>query len=164
LRSVIIGLDPGITVGVAILDTKGNILNLTSIREAKRSDLIKHIMSFGKPIIIASDVNPLPKMIERLASALGSKVYYPEVSLTNVEKEKIINDFEKEIKDSHQKDALAAGLKAFRNYHNLFLKVEETLIKQNKKRIFEEVVRELLKDETQNIVDVIKKVSKREKK
>jgi predicted RNase H-like nuclease (RuvC/YqgF family) len=136
---------------------------LTSIREAKRSDLIKHIVSFGKPIIIASDVNPLPKMIERLAAALGSKVYYPEVSLTNVEKEKIINDFEKEVKNSHQKDALAAGLKAFKNYHELFLKVEETLAKQHKEEIFEEVVKELLEDETQNIIDVIKKVAERKK-
>jgi predicted RNase H-like nuclease (RuvC/YqgF family) len=136
---------------------------LTSIREAKRSDLIKHIVSFGKPIIIASDVNPLPKMIERLAAALGSKVYYPEVSLTNVEKEKIINDFEKEVKNSHQKDALAAGLKAFKNYHELFLKVEETLAKQHKEEIFEEVVKELLEDETQNIIDVVKKVAERKK-
>lgn len=158
------GLDPGNTVGVAVLNTKGNVLNLTSIREARRSDLIKHILGFGRPIIIASDVNPLPKMIERLAASLGSKVFYPEVSLTNVEKEKIINDFKEEIKNTHQKDALAAGLKAFKNYHSLFLKVEEILVKQNKEEIFEEVVKHLLKDKTQNIVDMIKKISKRKKK
>jgi hypothetical protein len=147
-----------------VLDTKGNVLNVTSIREARRSDLIKHILSFGKPIIIASDVSPLPKMIKRLAAALGSKVFYPEVSLTNVEKEKIIDDFEEEVKNSHQKDALAAGLKAFRNYHELFLKVEETLAKQNREEIFEEVVKELLEDETQNVIDAIKKVAKRKRK
>lgn len=139
-------------------------MNVTSIREARRSDLIKHILSFGKPIIIASDVSPLPKMIKRLAAALGSKVFYPEVSLTNVEKEKIIDDFEEEVKNSHQKDALAAGLKAFRNYHELFLKVEETLAKQNREEIFEEVVKELLEDETQNVIDAIKKVAKRKRK
>jgi hypothetical protein len=139
-------------------------LNLTSIREARRGDIIKHILEFGRPIIIASDVNPLPKMIEHLAASLGSKVFYPEVSLTNVEKEKIINDFKEEIKNTHQKDALAAGLKAFKNYHGLFLKVEETLVRQNKEEIFEEVVKELLKNQTQNIVDMIKKISKRKKK
>ncbi len=112
-------------------------MNLTSIREARRGDIIKHILEFGRPVIIASDVNPLPKMIERLAASLGSKVFYPEVSLTNVEKEKIINDFKEEIKNTHQKDALAAGLKAFKNYHGLFLKIEETLAKQNKEEIFD---------------------------
>jgi predicted RNase H-like nuclease (RuvC/YqgF family) len=103
-------------------------------------------------------------MIERLAAALGSKVYYPEVSLTNIEKEKIINDFEKEIKNSHQKDALAAGLKAFKNYHELFLKIEETLTKQHRKEIFEEVIEEFSEDETQNIIDAIKKVARKKKK
>jgi hypothetical protein len=149
---------------VAILNTRGNILNLISIRDARRSDLIKHILNFGKPIVIASDVNPLPRMIERLAAALGSKVYYPEVSLTNVEKEKIIDDFEKEIRNSHQKDALAAGLKAFKNYHELFLKVEETLAKQHEEEIFEEVVKELLKEDTQNIADIIKRITRKRKK
>jgi hypothetical protein len=149
---------------VAVLDTKGNVLNLTSIREAKRSDLIKHVLSFGRPIAVASDVNPLPRMIEKLAAALGSKVYFPKVSLTNLEKEKIINDFEDDVENSHQKDALAAGLKAFRNHHELFLKIEETLEKQGKEEMFDEVIEEFLKDETQNIIEVIKRVLKRKKR
>lgn len=149
---------------MAIISTKGNIINLTSIREARRGDLIKHILTFGKPVIIASDVNPLPKMIEKLSAAMGSKVYYPEVSLTNVEKEKIINDFKEEIKNAHQKDALAAGLKAFKHYHGLFLKIEEILTKQGKEEIFEEIVENLMEDESQNIVDMIKKILKRKRK
>lgn len=103
-------------------------------------------------------------MIERLAAAVGSRVFYPEVSLTNVEKEKIIDDFEERIKNSHQKDALAAGLKAFKNYRKLFLKVEETLNKQHKGEIFEEVVEEVLEDKTQNIIDAIKNVAKRKRR
>jgi hypothetical protein len=159
-----VGVDPGNTVGIAILSMKGNTINITSIREAKRSDLIKHIINFGKPVIIASDVNPLPKTIDRLAAALGSKTFYPEVSLTNEEKEKIIDDFKEQIKNSHQKDALAAGLKAFKNYHGLFLKVEETLGKKGREDIFEEVITELLEGKGQNIADVVKKVAKRKKK
>lgn len=103
-------------------------------------------------------------MIKRIASALGSRTYYPEISLTNEEKEKIIDDFKEQIKNSHQKDALAAGLKAFKSYHGLFLKVEETLEKQKREDIFEDVITELLEDETQNIIDAVKKVVKRKKK
>jgi len=103
-------------------------------------------------------------MIEKVAAALGSKVFYPEVSLTNIEKEKIIDDFKEDIKNTHQKDALAAGLKAFKNYHGLFLKVEETLAKQKREEILEEVVTELLKGKGQNIADMIKKIAKRKKK
>jgi len=139
-------------------------LGITSIREARRSDLIKYVIGFGKPVIIASDVNPLPKMIDRMSAALGSRVFYPEFSLTNEEKEKIIGDFKEQIKNSHQKDALAAGLKAFKNYHGLFLKVEETLGKKGREEIFEDVIAELMEDETQNIADVVKKVATRKKK
>jgi hypothetical protein len=143
---------------------RGNVLNLTSIREARRSDLIKHILEFGKPLIIATDVNPLPKMIEKMAAAMGSKAFYPEVSLTNVEKERMVEDFDEYVEDNHQKDALAAGLKAFKNYHELFLKIEETLTKQKKEELFEEVVKEIFKDETKNIIEVVETVSKRKKK
>ncbi|MHA1743341.1 MAG: DUF460 domain-containing protein [Candidatus Heimdallarchaeota archaeon] len=163
-RNVIVGVDPGTTVGVAVLDSRGNVLSLKSMREVKKNELIKHILSFGKPIIIASDVNPPPRLIERLATDLGSKVFYPEVSLTNVEKEKIIKDFGEEIKNPHQKDSLAAGLKAFKKYHGLFLKIEEILVRQKKEEIFDEVVKELLESKSENIVDLIKKVEKRKKK
>lgn len=139
-------------------------MGITSIREARRSDLIKYVISFGKPVIIASDVNPLPKMIEKTSAALGSRVFYPEFSLTNEEKEKIIGNFKEQIKNSHQKDALAAGLKAFKNYHGLFLKVEETLDKKGMEEIFEDVISELMENETQNIADAVKKVAKRKKK
>ena len=41
--------------------------------------------------------------------------------------------------------ALAASIKAFRNYHELFLKIEETLEKSDKKEIFDKVVERMLR-------------------
>lgn len=146
------------TVGIAILDTKGNLIDLTSKREATKSDIIKYISKFGRSILIASDVNPLPKAIDKLASSLGCKVYYPRISLSNAEKSKIIEDYKEEIKNSHQKDALAAGLRAFKNYHSLFLKIEETLGNMGQEELFEEVVEKMLKKKNENIVDVTKKI------
>jgi len=148
----------GLTVGIAILDTKGNLIDLTSKREVKKSEIIRHISKFGRPVIIASDVNPLPKAIEKLASSLGSSAFYPRISLSNIGKSKIIEDYEEEIKDSHQKDALAACLRAFKNYHSLFLKIEEVLEKMNQQRLFEEVVERMLKRKNENIVDATKKI------
>ena len=148
----------GLTVGIAILDTKGNLVDMVSKREVTRSEIIKYILKFGKPVIVASDVNPLPKTIDKIASSLGSKTYYPKVSLSNVEKSKIVEDYDEEIKNSHQKDALAAALRAFKNYHDLFLKIEETLDKMGQQKLFEEVVEKMLKKKNENIVDVTKKV------
>lgn len=160
-KGIIIGIDTGLTVGIAILDTKGNVVELTSKKEAKKSEIIKHILKFGNPLIVASDVNPMPKAIERIASSLGSKVFYPEISLSNVEKIKIIQKYDKFIKDSHQKDALAACLKAFKHYHELFLKIEEFLEKINKKEIYDKVVEEVIKSESENIVNATKKILER---
>lgn len=153
-------MDPGTTVGVAILDLHGELVELRSKREASKSDLIKHILKFGKPLIIASDVNPMPKTIKKLASALGSRTYYPEVSLTNLEKEKIVRDFEEEIKNSHQKDALAAAIKAFRSYHELFIRVEKSL--KNRKEMYDDVIKIVLKKKSDSISDVIKALVKNE--
>lgn len=153
-------MDPGINFGIAILDTRGNVIAAVNKRNAKKSDVIKYVLAFGKPVIIASDVNPMPKTIAKIASALGSRTYYPQCSLTNLEKNKIIEDHEEFVKDIHQKDALAAGLKAFKNYHGLFLKVEEAL-KGKDGKIFEEVIKEILKHEDENIAEAIQKVQKR---
>jgi len=152
-------LDAGTTVGVAILDLHGNIVDLTSKRSARKSDLIKYVLKFGKPLIVASDVNPMPKTIERLSSALGSRTYYPEVSLTNLDKEKIVDDFEEEIKNSHQKDALAAAIKAFRSYHELFIRVEKSL--GDRKEMYDDVIKIVLKKKSDSISDVIKYLVKK---
>jgi hypothetical protein len=125
--------------------------------------LIKYVLDYGKPIIVASDVNPLPKSVEKIASTLGSKVYYPENSLTNKDKFKIVEDFEEDIQNSHQKDALAAALKAFRNYHKLILKIDETLTKLHRKDIFDEVVRAVITKKTENIINIIKKILTKKK-
>lgn len=103
-------------------------------------------------------MNPLPKKIEKLASALGSETSYPEISLSNVEKAKIIREYIDEIKDSHQKDALAAGLKAFRKYHELFLKIDDILKKTHHEKLFDEVLYKMLKKKNENIVDLTKKI------
>jgi predicted RNase H-like nuclease (RuvC/YqgF family) len=103
----------------------------------------------------------MPKTIEKIASSLGSKIYYPEVSLSNVEKIKIIQKYEKYIKDSHQKDALAACIKAFKHYHELFLKIETFLKKINKEEIYEKVVEEVIKSESENIVNATKRILER---
>lgn len=109
-------------------------------------------------------MNPLPKTIEKLASSMGSKTYYPEVSLSNAEKVKIIREYLDVIKNSHQKDALAAGIKAFKNYHELFLKVEEILAKMEKKELSDEVIERLLEKGDESIADSVREILKKNKK
>jgi predicted RNase H-like nuclease (RuvC/YqgF family) len=121
-------------------------------------------MKFGNPLIIASDVNPLPKGVEKLASSLGAHVFYPKVSMSYKEKSKIINYYKEKIKDSHQKDALAAALRAFKNYHAIFLKIEGVTKKLGREDIFEDVVKIVLKKKSESIVDAVREAIKKEKR
>lgn len=114
-------------------------------------------MEFGNPVVIASDVNPASKFVEKIAASLGSKIFYPEFSMSRKEKGKIVKDYEEEIKSAHEKDALAASLKAFKNYHELILKVKAAAGSD-----FEKVLRNIIINEkTENISDVVKKIQKK---
>lgn len=156
-KALIVGIDPGITAGIAILDAEGNLIEVTSRRHAKRNEITKYIAKFGKPVIVASDVNPPPESVKKIAKSLGCKMFYPEVSLSNFEKNKIVKKYE--IK-SHQKDALAAGLKAYKSYHELFSKIHDAISKADMENIFDKVVIKLFKEKADNIVDAIEKIKK----
>jgi len=79
---VIVGYDPGLTVGIAIIDLNGNILSLKSFKEASHSDIVLEIISRGRAIIVASDVYPPPKMVKKLAASLNSKIFSPPKVMT----------------------------------------------------------------------------------
>jgi len=132
------------------------------LKEVKKSEIINHLMKFGDVLLIASDVNPLPKGVEKIASSLGCKIFYPKVSMSYKEKSKIIEDYKREIKDSHQKDALAAALRAFKNYHSFFLKVEEEVKKIGREDLFEKVLKRVFKKRGENIVNAIKEILEKE--
>jgi len=156
-KNLIVGIDSGTSVGVAILDSHGKIISLSSKRQQTKGEVIKQILKHGNPVVIASDVNPAPKFVQKIAASLGSKLFYPEFSMTRKEKLKIVDDYEEEIKSAHEKDALAAGLKAFKNYHELILKVQAAAGNN-----FEDVLRNvIINEKTENISDVVKKIGQK---
>ena len=114
-RFVIVGIDPGTSTGLAILDLSGTILHVGTYKNADRGALLNIILEYGKPILLASDVNPPPETVKSLASKLGASLYYPKKDLTVSEKQAIIGRTGYKVSDSHQRDALAAAVKAF--YH-----------------------------------------------
>ncbi|MBS7287586.1 MAG: DUF460 domain-containing protein [Candidatus Freyarchaeota archaeon] len=125
---LIIGIDPGVTCGVAVLDLNGNLLLLESEKDLSRMTLVRKITSLGIPVLLASDVNPPPSLLEKLAGMLNSRVFCPPRSLTVSEKRELVQKFveEKHVKvlDSHQRDALASALKAFHTFKNKFERAE----------------------------------------
>jgi hypothetical protein len=158
LHAVLVGLDPGITTGLAVLDTYGNVIILFSKRNIKRSELIKLMTKFGKPILIACDVSPPPRSVEKISRLLGCRLFFPEKSLSVKEKIELTKNFPFKIKNDHERDALAAVVKAWKKYRNLFRRIEENVRMLGLDDILEDVAAKLLKDESINIDDAIKDV------
>ncbi len=119
-KEIVVGIDPGTTVGISILDTKGNLMLVTSRKNAKRNEVVNLISNFGKPIIISTDRNPAPKYVEKLASSFGAKIFCPEKHITLAQKKNLTKKFLDEVKNSHEKDSLAAAVKAWKSYKRTF--------------------------------------------
>lgn len=135
LRSIIVGIDPGTTTGVSILDLNGDILALRSGKEISRRDLIKYIAKFGSAVMICSDVSPLPKYVEKIANTFNSIIYRPRKSMKVSEKQELVTNylkkFNRKVSDAHIRDSLACALKAYLSYHNIFAKIQKRIQEMN---------------------------------
>jgi predicted RNase H-like nuclease (RuvC/YqgF family) len=67
-------------------------------------------------------------------------------------------------KSRHERDALAAALKALKSNRQLIRKVENALRKEGLDDIFDEVLRLIVKDESENITNAVNKVLDRKKR
>ncbi len=118
-KPLIVGIDPGLEVGISVLDLYGNPILLTSRRSVDREDIIMLLREKGLPVLLATDVNPLPDAVKKLSAALKAKVYIPEKSLSVDEKQQLLNDycdrFNLNISDPHIRDSLGAALKAYKD-------------------------------------------------
>ncbi len=131
-KYLIVGFDPGINTGLAILDLDGNVLLTATLQNADRGDIVSLIRKFGVPIVIAVDTNPPPHSAKKLAGVLKAQLYVPRSSLPVSEKERIeamMKEKGVQIKDSHQRDAIAAAYKAWTEIHEKLKKVDAYLDK-----------------------------------
>jgi len=129
---LIVGLDPGTTTGLAILNLHGKPLhNIYSQREFSTRQIIRKIMKYGNPILFACDVPAPPKMVEKIANSFNTPVSPIKKILPVVEKIQIANEYQERydvtIRNSHQRDALVAAIKAFNHLKNKLDKVEDEI-------------------------------------
>ncbi|MEM4476953.1 MAG: DUF460 domain-containing protein [Candidatus Korarchaeum sp.] len=122
-RPLIVGIDPGMSIGLAIIDLNGELLSLKTMRRASRSEIIEEILNHGYPIIIATDVNPPPKSVIRIASMFDAKLVVSKYDMKAEEKKKIVSEYEERkgvrVESSHERDSLAAALKVYYRAKNL---------------------------------------------
>ena len=124
-RLLILGVDPGVVTGLAILTLDGEVLDTVARRGFSRGDVMRYVQQWGTPVIVATDVADPPEFVKRLAAMSGAVLYTPSRDLSSEEKTQILDKLKWQAKTSHERDALAAAYRAYMEYKPKFEKIEK---------------------------------------
>ncbi|MDW5550755.1 DUF460 domain-containing protein [Methanosarcina sp.] len=122
-KFTIVGIDPGTTVGIAILSLEGELLYLKSSRGMAPDEVVKLIAEYGKPAVIASDVTPMPGSVEKIRRSFNAVPASPGIEVSAEEKIALGKTFG--YSNDHERDALTAALLTYRSYKNIFSRIEK---------------------------------------
>lgn len=125
---MIVGIDPGTTVGLAVLDLRGNLLHLSSRKGADDSWIFDTIRRYGVPVVVATDKASVPSRVKKIAAQLGARLWVPKEDISVETKEEVARRFSyghSGPEDDHQRDALTAAFLAFQSFAPKFRQVEK---------------------------------------
>lgn len=135
---LIVGIDPGTTVGYAAIDFDGNVIKTYSEKNLDSNSLISELIKLGKPLIVAGDKKYNPDFVERIAAKLGARIISPGYDLKVSEKRQITKQYG--TKNQHEIDALASALFAHKNISPLLKKINIFVEHYRKENIKQQLV------------------------
>ncbi len=120
---VIVGIDPGIKTGYAILDLEGRLVASGCVKEASDEGIVKLVSAVGVPVLVAADTSPPSYFVQKIAARLNVRVHAPAGSMAKAEKRQI----GAHIYDVHARDSYAAAIKAYRRYQNRLRQIDSVV-------------------------------------
>ncbi|MDE4908102.1 DUF460 domain-containing protein [Methanogenium marinum] len=120
-RYLFVGIDPGTTVGIAAVTLDGEPVLVKSSRTMAMPDVVEALYTAGRPLVVATDVHPMPASVERIRRAFSAVGYTPKVDRTVEEKKILCGDIP--YGNDHERDSLSAAMDAFRAYQPKFRNV-----------------------------------------
>ena len=140
-RPVIVGIDPGIRAGLAVIDLDGNTLHISSRKGLDRKALVEEISRYGRPVIIAVDTPDVPETVKAVAAKFNASIYKPGRPMPVPEKVELAKAALQGVTptDPHERDALAAAYKAYVSLQSKLRQVEAYLAKINVDLDFDKV-------------------------
>ena len=120
MKPVLVGVDPGSTSAVAILDFNGDMIHVRSGKNFPPREIISEIIENGKPVIVTSDKAKTPSKVEKIAKSVGAEKFEPDEDLSQERKRELGTG-----ENSHEKDASAAVKHAYRQLKPKIRKIEE---------------------------------------
>ena len=122
IRHAIVGIDPGSTIGVSILDLSGRKQYIGSFRNEGIGEAARRIEERCTPSIIACDVHPVPDAVSRLASFFSCKSFAPQREVREEEKRVLAHGIG--AANSHERDAFCAAVMAYRAHANRMRQID----------------------------------------
>ncbi len=119
---IIVGVDPGTTIAVAVLNLDGELKGLVSSRVMAVPDVVGYIREMGKPVVVATDVVPPPATVEKIKRSFKATLFAPHERIPVDEKVKLARPYG--YGNDHERDALAAAVKAYNAYKNKFAQID----------------------------------------
>jgi len=125
------------------MDLHGKIISIKSFKEISRAEIIKYIISYGKTVLISTDVYPPPKMVKKLASTLNAKIHHPDKDMSVGSKIDLVESYigekrslgrskviitEELPQNAHERDALAAAIRTYKKYQKKLMHAENRSI------------------------------------
>lgn len=136
-RLLVVGIDPGTTLGYAALDLNKEVMALKSSKNFGLNELLLDITKIGKVIAVGTDKAKIPHLVQLFSAKTGAKIFHPNDDLKAEEKKKLTESFE--TANWHQNDALASSLFAFNNIKATLDKIEGFVEDNNKNSIKEKI-------------------------
>ncbi len=166
-KALIVGIDPGTTVGYALLDFKGNFIAVGSQKELNLSSLILKILDYGSVKIVATDKRKVPSFVYNFAVKTGAKIFKPKEDMKVFLKKDLVK---RKVRNDHERDALASALFAFKHYRLTFDKVDKFLQNKGKEKFSDYFKIKILKKDSglesiyKDLFNEKKKVVKKKRK
>jgi predicted RNase H-like nuclease (RuvC/YqgF family) len=154
---LIAGIDSGKNVGIVLMNFDKKILLIKTLRSPSIGKIIDTIEK-GKVLVIATDVSRCPSLIKKISSQMGTKIFTPRKSLTREEKEKLTRKYSILLKNKHERDALAACIKALEKYRRMRERIGKKLKEKRLKKFTNEIFEKIVFGEVENIKEGIRRV------
>ncbi|MFH1848692.1 MAG: DUF460 domain-containing protein [archaeon] len=122
MGQIIVGIDPGTTLGYAVLDLNGCVLDVGSGKGFTLGSLISRVVLRGRPLAVGCDKNPPPSFVARFSVKTGCRLIVPDADLLVSDKRALINPGS--AKNRHEADALASAAYAAKRIKPILKKID----------------------------------------
>ena len=132
---VILGIDPGTTLGYAMLHLDGSISEVGSSKQMDLNKLIRYVTDMARVLVVSTDKRNPPEFVSKFAVSIGARVIVPKEDISVTDKKEVAG----KTGNSHERDALASAFHAYKELRALIEKIDNFVRKQGKQGIAEDL-------------------------